>query len=152
MRELMAAHDGSELSEQSAALHAALETTIGACLSALAELAGSTGQTERGRRLREAIGALHTGVPAVAGQAESPGRGEPDRTTAREACGPLTPRELQIAAMIVEGLANRNIARTLSISERTADTHVRSILNKLGLSSRVQVAAWFVRRGSLNRS
>ena len=152
MPELIATRNRTELSDQAATLHDAFETAIGAFLSALAELAGSTGQTHRARRLHEAISALQPGSPALAGPPDSPGRGEPNRTTAREDRGPLTPRELQIAAMIVEGIGNRNIAETLSISERTADTHVRSILNKLGLSSRVQVAAWFVRRGSLNRS
>ncbi|CAL9656554.1 ATP-binding protein [Streptomyces sp. enrichment culture] len=56
------------------------------------------------------------------------------------ALGPLTPREREVADLIVEGLTNRQIAERLVISKRTADTHVEHILTKLGVTSRVQVA------------
>ncbi len=59
----------------------------------------------------------------------------------------LTPREREVVALIAQGLSNREIASRLVISERTADTHVQHILNKLGVSSRVQVAAWAVEHG-----
>jgi DNA-binding NarL/FixJ family response regulator len=39
-------------------------------------------------------------------------------------------------------LSNRQIGAQLFISERTVDSHVRSILNKLGFNSRSQIAAW----------
>ncbi|MER7395217.1 LuxR C-terminal-related transcriptional regulator [Streptomyces sp. NPDC000151] len=55
--------------------------------------------------------------------------------------GPLTARERQVARLIAEGLANRQIAERLVISKRTADAHVEHILSKLGFSSRNQVAA-----------
>ena len=54
---------------------------------------------------------------------------------------PLTARERQIAALIAEGLTNRQIASRLVIAERTVDTHVGRILAKLGCASRAQVAA-----------
>ncbi len=54
--------------------------------------------------------------------------------------GPLTPREQEVATLIVEGLTNRQIAERLVISKRTADTHVEHILTKLGVASRTQVA------------
>ncbi|MFF9197825.1 ATP-binding protein [Streptomyces sp. NPDC014779] len=57
------------------------------------------------------------------------------------AMGPLTPREREVAALIGDGLANREIAERLVISKRTADTHVEHILTKLGVASRVQIAA-----------
>lgn len=54
----------------------------------------------------------------------------------------LTRREREIATLVAEGLTNRQIAQRLSISDRTAETHVIHILNKLGFTSRAQVAAW----------
>jgi DNA-binding CsgD family transcriptional regulator len=56
--------------------------------------------------------------------------------------GPLTEREQQIARLVSQGLTNRQIAAIAHISERTAETHVRNILAKLGFSSRAQIAAW----------
>jgi DNA-binding NarL/FixJ family response regulator len=67
---------------------------------------------------------------------------EPGRRSSGAARGFLTAREQEVVALIVEGLTNRQIAEHLVISERTAEHHVESILNKLGLASRAQVAAW----------
>jgi non-specific serine/threonine protein kinase len=55
---------------------------------------------------------------------------------------PLTERERQVAALVAEGLSNRDIAERLTIAKRTADSHVEHILAKLGYSSRAQIAAW----------
>ncbi|MDR7489804.1 MAG: LuxR C-terminal-related transcriptional regulator [Armatimonadota bacterium] len=54
----------------------------------------------------------------------------------------LSPREWEVARLVTRGLSNREIARTLVISERTVDAHLRHILDKLGFTSRTQVAAW----------
>jgi predicted ATPase/DNA-binding CsgD family transcriptional regulator len=54
----------------------------------------------------------------------------------------LTGRERQIADLITEGLSNKEIAGSLVISQRTAESHVEHILTKLGFTSRAQVAAW----------
>jgi DNA-binding CsgD family transcriptional regulator len=54
----------------------------------------------------------------------------------------LTSREREVAALIAQGKSNRAIAEALVVSERTAETHVGNILNKLGFSSRAQIAAW----------
>ena len=58
--------------------------------------------------------------------------------------GPLAAREADVARLVAEGLTNKQIGVRLFISERTVDSHVRSILNKLGFSSRAQIAAWMV--------
>jgi DNA-binding CsgD family transcriptional regulator len=58
---------------------------------------------------------------------------------------PLTRREREIAALISEGLSNREIADRLFVSERTAQNHVQHILTKLGLPNRGQVALWYER-------
>jgi non-specific serine/threonine protein kinase len=61
--------------------------------------------------------------------------------------GPLSPREREVAALIVGGLSNREIAESLVISERTVENHVSSILARLGVNTRAQVAAWTVQHG-----
>jgi len=54
----------------------------------------------------------------------------------------LSPREVQILALIARGLSNREIGRTLSISEHTAANHIRSILRKTGCSNRTEAASY----------
>lgn len=51
-----------------------------------------------------------------------------------------------MAALVADGLSNRQIARRLHIAERTAENHVRNILDKLGFDSRTRIAAWYTRR------
>jgi DNA-binding NarL/FixJ family response regulator len=61
--------------------------------------------------------------------------------------GPLAKREADVARLVADGLTNKQIGARLFISERTVDSHVRSILNKLGFSSRAQVAVWAAEEG-----
>jgi DNA-binding NarL/FixJ family response regulator len=79
--------------------------------------------------------------PEVHGLAWASGISRPGRSSTA-AAGPLTWRERDVAALLAEGRTNRQIAEQLVISERTAEHHVQSILNKLGLASRAQVAGW----------
>jgi len=58
----------------------------------------------------------------------------------------LTSRELDVLRLVAAGKPNKQIASELSISERTARTHVSRILRKLRLSSRTQAALWAVRQ------
>lgn len=60
---------------------------------------------------------------------------------------PLSPREREVLALVGLGCSNREIADKLVISERTARTHVSSILFKLHLSSRTQAALWAIKNG-----
>jgi two-component system nitrate/nitrite response regulator NarL len=55
---------------------------------------------------------------------------------------PLTPREQDVFQLLAQGASNRQIAETLMITENTVKTHVRSILEKLELHSRSEVAAY----------
>jgi pimeloyl-ACP methyl ester carboxylesterase/DNA-binding CsgD family transcriptional regulator len=54
----------------------------------------------------------------------------------------LTDRELQVVALIAEGLTNAGIARILGVSVRTVDAHVEHVRTKLGVRSRTQMAVW----------
>lgn len=60
---------------------------------------------------------------------------------------PLSPRELEVLNLLVEGLSNQEIADKLIISLATAKTHVRNILNKLAVDDRTQAAVLAMRRG-----
>jgi predicted ATPase/DNA-binding CsgD family transcriptional regulator len=82
---------------------------------------------------------------AMAANAPSSGRAPERRGRTADGTWLLAPREREVAALVAEGLSNRDIARRLAISERTAETHVQHILNKLNCSSRAQIAAWMVR-------
>jgi DNA-binding CsgD family transcriptional regulator/tetratricopeptide (TPR) repeat protein len=66
--------------------------------------------------------------------------------TAARATNPLSPRESEVAALIAKAMSNRQIADTLVLSERTVETHVRSILAKLGYTTRTEIATWSLRR------
>ena len=61
----------------------------------------------------------------------------------------LTRRELEVAALVAQGLTNRRIADQLYLSVRTVDTHVDHVLTKLGFSNRTQLAAWAHEAGLL---
>ncbi|HXP55310.1 MAG TPA: helix-turn-helix transcriptional regulator, partial [Streptosporangiaceae bacterium] len=80
---------------------------------------------------------LSPGVPAQSGAAEISGPiplGPPH--------DPLTPREREVVALIARGYTNKAIADELVITPATAARHVANILNKLGFTSRTQVAWW----------
>ena len=83
--------------------------------------------TRRGRRLRRR------------------GRGgrPPARSPAQVADGPLSRREMEVAELVADGATNAQVAARLFISERTVESHVASIFNKLGVDTRLQVARWF---------
>ena len=55
----------------------------------------------------------------------------------------LTARELEVAALVAEGLTNKEIAARLFLSERTAEGHLEHIRDKLGFSTRSQIATWY---------
>ena len=63
----------------------------------------------------------------------------------------LTPREREVAALVGRGYTNQRIADALVITERTAETHVRNIREKLGFATRAQVAAWAAEHGLLDK-
>jgi predicted ATPase/DNA-binding CsgD family transcriptional regulator len=103
--------------------------------SALAALGHSRfeAEFEAGKRLpRDVALGLALGQTAPVAAAAS------DQTGA----GLLGKREAEVAHLVADGLSNKQIGARLFISEHTVDSHVRSILNKLGVNSRAQIAAW----------
>ncbi|MCC9311468.1 LuxR C-terminal-related transcriptional regulator [Kitasatospora sp. RB6PN24] len=96
---------------------------------------------DEGRRLTPAGAVLE----ALAAPAPAIGAGAGCAEPAEPARRPLTPRQVQVAMLIAEGLTNRQIAVRLKISEWTVVNHVREVMRRLGCTSRVQVA-WSVGR------
>lgn len=63
---------------------------------------------------------------------------------------PLTPRELEVLELVAKGWRNKEIAASLSISDQTAQGHVRSILDKLGVRDRTEAVAVALQRGLIH--
>jgi DNA-binding CsgD family transcriptional regulator len=109
----------------------ALERAAAAATGALGA-ARFEAERETGRRLsRDEAARLALGESAPAAAPAGPGSAEP-----------LGRREADVARLVAGGLSNKEIGARLFISDRTVESHVRSILNKLGFSSRAQIAGW----------
>ena len=131
------------VSEDAADLGAALRA--GACgyLLKTCETGELIGAVHRAQRGEVVIGAEM--APKLA-QAFSAQEQIPPAIAQRHA-SPLSPRERQIAAAIARGASNKQIARELDIAETTVKVHVQSVLRKLDLSSRVQIAVYASEHG-----
>ena len=77
-------------------------------------------------------------VRLALGEATPPAVAASDHASA----GVLRQRETEVARLVADGLSNKEIGARLFISERTVESHVRSIMNKLGFNSRAQIAGW----------
>ena len=62
----------------------------------------------------------------------------------------LTPKEIQIAILVWEGLTNREIGRIVGTSEQVIKNHLRSIFDKLGVWSRLELAMYVAGHGGKN--
>jgi DNA-binding NarL/FixJ family response regulator len=60
---------------------------------------------------------------------------------------PLTPRELDVVKLIAEAYTNKQIAETLSVSEKTVESHRSNVLSKLGMRDRVELVRYAIKRG-----
>jgi DNA-binding CsgD family transcriptional regulator len=106
------------------------------------EFLHDAGAAEAARKRFEAIGA-QLGIR----RAQAVLRGLGVRLPRQEhGAGVLSPREIEVAELVAEGLSNPAIARRLYLSRPTVASHVAHILTKLGFSTRSQIAAWVVRR------
>jgi pimeloyl-ACP methyl ester carboxylesterase len=102
----------------------------------------------RGARLVRLPGRDHLPYVGDADTLADTVRGFLGLSTGRPPGGVLTPRQREVAALVAQGLSNREIADRLVITERSAESHVERIRTRLGFRSRAQVAAWVARGGS----
>lgn len=72
----------------------------------------------------------------------------PRKRPAQDTDTTLTRREMEVAALVANGLSNKEIANSLIISVRTVEAHVEHILRKLGFTSRAKIAAYIAGRSS----
>ncbi len=135
MRERLGVTRGPRLLSEPAAVMAAVRAALGAAAFETA--------WHEGRRLSPAEARAEAAL--VARTTEPPETGERGAAAA-DACG-LTRRELEVLRLMADGRTNQEIADALFVSHRTATTHVRHILTKLGLGSRTAAAAFAFRRG-----
>ena len=56
----------------------------------------------------------------------------------------LTPTELKVVQLVAKGMANREIANQLNVSQRTIESHVSNMLNKTSLNNRTELARWAI--------
>lgn len=58
----------------------------------------------------------------------------------------LTPTELKVVSLVAIGMANRDIAKKLNVSQRTIESHVSNMLNKTNLKNRTELARWVIEK------
>jgi DNA-binding CsgD family transcriptional regulator len=106
---------------------------------------GAAGDLAQARELarQAAVEARRLDLPGPADRAEGLAR---ELEQAIAAGDPLTRREREISGLVADGLTNRAIADRLVLSERTVEGHIRSILAKLQLTNRTELAAWALRQ------
>jgi DNA-binding NarL/FixJ family response regulator len=93
--------------------------------------------------LLKAIRAVHAGHPFLPPSVA--------KTLAAEFLAPdLSAREMEVLSLIVNGLANKQIAHQLNIAEHTVKNHVKSILSKLNVADRTQAATAAIQRGIIH--
>ena len=69
------------------------------------------------------------------------------RPATRENPSGLTAREMEVVTLIAQGKSNREIATAMTVGEKTIETYVTRILNKLNFESRLQIATWAIEKG-----
>jgi DNA-binding NarL/FixJ family response regulator len=155
--------DGVEATRRIRAAHPEIEvvvlTTHADDESILGALrAGARGYLTKDAGLAEIARAVHA---AAAGQglldptvqaallaaASSPAAGRSDRAPNTPAPDELTPREVEVLALIAQGLSNSEIAATLVVSEATVKTHINHVFSKIGARDRAQAVHYAYTHG-----
>jgi predicted ATPase/DNA-binding NarL/FixJ family response regulator len=124
---------------------ASFEQTVAAARAALsAEAFAAAWESGQQLTLDEAINLALATIESPAHESSEPASPPPGPTV-----DALSRREREVAALVADGLTNREIAEALTISETTVHSHISHILRNLGFRSRAQVAAWATERGLL---
>jgi DNA-binding NarL/FixJ family response regulator len=131
LADLARAHQSRRLNEPAASALAAARNLVETLAAPLPE------DRLRQRFVEQALASLPS-VPAPAAQ-----------QALKRRFGGLTTREREVAARVAQGLSNREIGRTLVISQRTIEVHVANIMAKLGVDTRAQIAVWAAENGLL---
>jgi len=97
--------------------------------------------------LAEAIRKVHRGEPILHPDVAARLMREVAAATPRAHRTDLTARELEVLRLIAAGRSNKEIARDLSVAEKTVKTHVSNVLSKLGVADRTQAAVYAVQNG-----
>ena len=116
----------------------ARDTLRALLLDSSIDIAGEFGTAEDARQSGIDADALLTPLSPATAAPRGP------RETFEE---PLTARELQVLALLAEGLPNKAIAGRLGISDQTVKFHVAAIIGKLGAANRTEAVRLAVRRG-----
>jgi serine/threonine protein kinase/DNA-binding CsgD family transcriptional regulator len=104
----------------------------------------ATRRSETYQRLEQLGGIVENGIG-------SQGKFEMTCTFITDAPVTLTPRELDVIRLLVEGLSNKEIAQRLFVSSRTVNYHLDNIYSKLGVNSRTEAAIYALRHGWVQR-
>lgn len=94
-------------------------------------------KTVRGAEIAEVVKAVADGRTLLDERTITRRRADHDDPTAD-----LTPSERKVLDLIADGLSNREIGERLGVAEKTVKNHITSLLSKMGLQRRTQVAAW----------
>jgi DNA-binding NarL/FixJ family response regulator len=98
-------------------------------------------------QLTQAIKSVASGLMIFDGSLLNHGLRGSSEEPAEAAAEPLTPRESEVLGLLADGLGNKEIAAAMNISEHTIKFHIRSILGKLGASSRTEAVTRGFRSG-----
>lgn len=155
-----------EVSAGSGAPGAGGEAAVGASIVPVVAMVRDTGEARsalshgaRGvvrreasaRVLRAAVRAVSDGLVAIDPALGEPWAHEPERapSVASARADALTPREAEVLQLLAEGLANKEIAARLGISDHTVKFHVNALMAKLGVQSRTEAVVRAARMGWL---
>lgn len=141
--------------ERSAAVIVMLAGDLDQQAQAVAEAAGAVGIVHRSLPLAELattvrLAAAGTQLPQPADVLRDAVLRQTQLEDAERALQRLTPREVDVLRALAAGLDNRSVADRLGITERTVHTHVESMLDKLGVASRLQAVLFALRHGFLD--
>jgi DNA-binding NarL/FixJ family response regulator len=110
---------------------------------------GALPRTATGEQIAAAVAAAAAGLTVVPAESAPSAALRPALHGVTTPAQSLTPREIEVIAMLAEGLGNKVIAGRLGISDHTVKSHVASIFAKLGVSTRAEAAVMAARLGMI---